>query len=78
MHKGQMATPAAVLDHYNRAPLAMIGHNEVKPLKLSRRERMQLENFLETLAAPLATPTEWFEAPADKDARLAALAASEP
>ncbi len=78
MHKGQLATPAAVLKHYNRAPLAMIGHNEAKALKLSRRERMQLEVFLETLAAPLATPTEWLEAPAENDARLAALAGSPP
>jgi hypothetical protein len=78
MHKGQMATPAAVLEHYNRAPLAMIGHNEANPLKLSRRERMQLENFLKTLAAPLATPSEWLEAPADNDAGLAALAGSAP
>jgi cytochrome c peroxidase len=78
MHKGQLATPAAVLEHYNRAPLAMIGHNEAKALKLSRRERMQLEVFLETLAAPLATPTEWLDAPAENDARLAALAGSPP
>ena len=74
MHKGQMATPAAVLDHYNRAPLAMIGHNEAKSLKLNRRELMQLKNFLKTLAAPLATPTEWLEAPADDNANLAGAA----
>jgi len=78
MHKGQMASLAAVLDHYNRAPLAMIGHNEAKPLKLNRRESMQLENFLKTLAAPLATPAEWLGAPADDDARLAVDAGSAP
>jgi cytochrome c peroxidase len=54
MHKGQMPTLAEVLDHYNRAPLAMLGHNEAKPLNLSRRELAQLEDFLETLAAPVA------------------------
>lgn len=64
MHKGQMATLAQVLDHYNRAPLAMIGHNETEPLNLSRRELKQLESFLESLAAAIATPPEWLEAPA--------------
>jgi cytochrome c peroxidase len=63
MHKGQIATTAEVLDHYNEAPLAMIGHNEAKPLKLSRREKRQLEAFLETLAAPLITAPNWLEAP---------------
>jgi len=63
MHKGQMATLAQVLDHYNRAPLAMIGHNEAKPLNLSRRELKQLESFLDSLAAPIVTAPEWLEAP---------------
>ena len=52
MHKGQIATLAEVLEHYNAAPDAMIGHNEAKPLGLSGRELMQLEAFLGTLAAP--------------------------
>ena len=51
MHKGQLASIAEVLDHYNQAPDAMIGHNEAKPLGLSDRELGQLEAFLETLAA---------------------------
>lgn len=63
MHKGQLATLAQVLDHYNRAPLAMIGHNETNPLNLSRVELKQLESFLESLAAPVATASEWLEAP---------------
>lgn len=63
MHKGQLATLEEVIDHYDRAPLAMIGHNEAKPLSLSRRERAQLEAFLETLSAPPATPAEWLEPP---------------
>jgi len=70
MHKGQMATIAEILDHYNRAPLAMIGHNETKPLGLNRRELKQLEDFLKTLAAPLATPVEWLEPPAVMKASL--------
>ncbi|MFQ5547509.1 MAG: cytochrome-c peroxidase [Woeseia sp.] len=63
MHKGQLATTADVLEHYNEAPLAMIGHNEAKPLKLSRRELRQLAAFLETLSGPLATPPGWLAAP---------------
>jgi cytochrome c peroxidase len=53
-HKGQVATLAEMLVHYNVAPDAMIGHNEAKPLGLSRRELEYLEAFLETLAAPVA------------------------
>jgi cytochrome c peroxidase len=63
-HKGQNESVAELLDLYNRAPLAMIGHNEVEmQLRLSRRELQQLESFLNTLDAPLATPAEWLEAP---------------
>lgn len=51
MHKGQLATLADVLEHYNEAPDAMIGHNEAKPLGLGRRQLRQIEAFLETLAA---------------------------
>lgn len=51
-HKGQVATLADMLAHYNAAPDAMIGHNEAKPLGLSTRELAQLEAFLLTLAAP--------------------------
>ena len=54
MHKGQIATLREVLEHYNTAPDAMIGHNEAKPLGLSSRELRQLEDFLGTLAAPFA------------------------
>ena len=73
-----MATIAEILDHYNRAPNAMIGHSETKPLKLSRRELKQLADFLKTLAAPLATPTEWLEPPENINARLVTLIGSAP
>lgn len=63
MHEGQFATLADVLRNYNEAPLAMIGHNEAKPLGFSSRELGQLETFLETLDAPLATPAEWLSPP---------------
>jgi cytochrome c peroxidase len=64
MHKGQIATLAEVLQHYNEAPLAMIGHNEAEPLQLNSRELRQLEAFLNTLAAPLATADKWLKPPA--------------
>jgi cytochrome c peroxidase len=52
MHKGQIATLSEVLEHYNEAPDAMIGHNEAKPLSLSARDLRQLEAFLKTLSVP--------------------------
>lgn len=52
MHKGQIATLAEALSHYNDAPDAMIGHNEAKPLDLSTRELRHLEAFLKTLSGP--------------------------
>lgn len=52
MHKGQLATLAEVLAHYNEAPDAMIGHNEAEPLGLGKRELRQLEAFLRTLGGP--------------------------
>lgn len=63
MHSGQLATLAAVLEHYNTAPVAMIGHSEAKPLKLRRSDLRQLEAFLLTLAAPLAAEPRWLRAP---------------
>ena len=63
MHKGQLPTLAATLEHYNEAPLAMIGHNEAKPLKLSSGELRQLEAFLLTLSSPVAADGAWLRAP---------------
>jgi cytochrome c peroxidase len=63
MHKGQMATLADVLAHYNAAPLALIGHSEAEPLGLSGAELRQLEAFLLTLDAPPATPATWLAPP---------------
>jgi cytochrome c peroxidase len=64
MHKGQMPTLAAALAHYNEAPFALIGHNEAEPLGFSSKELRQLEAFLHTLDAPLATDLQWLVAPA--------------
>ena len=63
MHKGQLATLADTLEHYNDAPDAMIGHNEATPLKLGRGELRQLEAFLFTLSSPLAIDAAWLRAP---------------
>ena len=53
MHKGQLQTLRAVLEHYNEAPAAMIGHNEAEPLGLTGPELKRLEAFLGTLATRL-------------------------
>ena len=63
MHAGQLASLDAVLEHYNQAPPAMIGHNEAKPLNLSRREKKQLRAFLSTLNGPPATDARWLRPP---------------
>jgi len=63
MHQGQLATLADVLRHYNEAPPAMIGHSELEPLGLDRRELAQLEVFLETLSAPVAADPKWLAPP---------------
>lgn len=53
MHAGQLATLAEVLDHYNRAPAAPLGHSELHPLRLQGRELRQLDAFLRTLSGPV-------------------------
>ena len=53
MDAGQFATLADVLDHYNRAPAAAIGHSELRPLGLNALELRQLEAFLRTLSGPV-------------------------
>jgi len=63
MHKGQLKSLADVLQHYNDAPDAMIGHNEAKALNLDDRELQQIEAFLNTLTAPLSTDSKWLVAP---------------
>lgn len=63
MHKGQLNTLMDVLDHYNRAPLAMIGHNEAEPLNLRRRQLRWLEAFLDALDAPVNVEEKWLLPP---------------
>jgi cytochrome c peroxidase len=63
MHKGQLQTLAEVLKHYNKAPVALIGHSEVEPLGLSNKQLQQLEAFLRTLDAPVAGDGKWLQKP---------------
>lgn len=65
MHAGQMRTIAEVLDHYNRARPAILGHNEAKPLNLLPYELKRLEAFLLALDGPMAVAPEWLAPPAD-------------
>ena len=52
MHAGQLAALTDVVRHYDQAPAAPTGHSELRRLKLSDRERAQIEAFLRTLSAP--------------------------
>ena len=65
MHAGQMRTIHQVLEHYNRARPAIIGHNEAKPLHLLPYELKRLEAFLLTLDGPMAVASHWLVPPPD-------------
>lgn len=54
MDAGQFLSLEEVVDHYSAAPRAPLGHSELKPLRLSARERAQLVSFLRTLSGPVA------------------------
>ena len=58
MHAGQIATLEDVINHYNRADIAVLGHNEAKPLGLRAIEKKQLRAFLDSLNGGLATALE--------------------
>lgn len=61
--RGQFATLAQVLDHYNTAPPAMIGHNEARALGLASWQLDDLEAFLRSLAAPVDADPALLEPP---------------
>ena len=65
MHGGQITTLTQVIEHYNEAPVPMLNHNEAKPLELRPVQLRQLEDFLLTLSAPLATEEHWLLPPAN-------------
>jgi cytochrome c peroxidase len=50
MHAGQIEILAEVIAHYNKAPQAPTGHTELKPLRLTASERVQIEAFLRSLS----------------------------
>lgn len=66
MHAGQFSNLPQVLSHYNKAPEAPAGHSELEPLGLSDTELGQLEAFLETLCAPLASSPELLAPPKER------------
>tara|TARA_Y100001935_G_scaffold248411_1_gene245558 strand:- start:2838 stop:4163 length:1326 start_codon:yes stop_codon:yes gene_type:complete len=49
MHAGQFDSISTLLQHYNEAPSAHVGHSELRPLNLSNQELYNLEAFLGTL-----------------------------
>lgn len=63
MHAGQIGTLEEVVAHYDRAPAAPAGHSEIRPLRLSARERAQLVAYLRTLDAPVNAPRWLLEPP---------------
>jgi len=63
MHAGQFATLEEVLNHYNTAPEAPVGHSELEPLKLSEKQITQIIAFLKTLNGPIHAEAQWLAAP---------------
>jgi cytochrome c peroxidase len=63
MHAGQFSTLEQVVDHYNRAPAAPLGHSELKPLGLDDRETAQIVDFLRTLSGPIRADERWLREP---------------
>lgn len=49
MHAGQIATLDDVIEHYNAAPEAPMGHSELRPIGLTKAEKEALMAFLGTL-----------------------------
>jgi len=56
MHAGQIATLEAVIEHYDLAAVALVGHNEAKPLGLRAVEKRQLRAFLDSLNGGVTGP----------------------
>ena len=49
MHNGRFKTLQTVLDHYNEAPISLIGHQELNILNLTKMDIESLIAFLKTL-----------------------------
>lgn len=63
MHAGQFATLEEVLNHYNTAPEAPIGHSELQPLHLTPKQIEQIIAFLKTLNSPINADSKWLTLP---------------
>ena len=63
MHTGQFKSLADVLKHYNTAPRAHVGRNELLPLNLKEKELEQIEAFLHSLSSPPDVATELLRNP---------------
>lgn len=61
-HIGQFANLSEVLNHYNEAIDAPVGHNEIKPLNLNKNELAQIEAFLHSLSSPPTVAADWLNA----------------
>jgi cytochrome c peroxidase len=63
MNAGQFTTLEEVLNHYNNAPAAPLGHSELEPLHLSEKQIAQIIAFLKTLDSPVNSLPQWLIAP---------------
>lgn len=63
MHSGVFDSLEQVINHYNRAPMAAVGHSELTPLNLSKNETQALIAFLKTLESPIAAPKALLKPP---------------
>lgn len=54
MHAGQFASLKAVIEHYVKAPPAVVGHNERDPVMLNEQEISDLIEFLKSLSGTIA------------------------
>jgi cytochrome c peroxidase len=63
MDAGQFATLEEVLNHYNIAPAAPIGHSELEPLHLTQKQISQIIAFLKTLNSPINADPKWLVKP---------------
>jgi cytochrome c peroxidase len=66
MHAGQLQSLEAVVEQYDRARDAMIGHNEAKPLGLSARDRSDLIAFLRSLDGSIDVEPGWLAPPGNR------------
>jgi cytochrome c peroxidase len=63
MDAGQFVTLEEVLNHYNTAPQAPVGHSELEPLHLNEKQIAQIMAFLRTLDSSINASPQWLIAP---------------